>query len=113
MPSLLRLPQSFSSSSAFSSGARAGPPDRFARGGCQTRLRPAGELALHACVETVDADHDALMGTAADHLELIARLDSKCDGAAFEAQNLRACGDPQPDRRRRGVTDVEVDAQAL
>ena len=40
-------------------------------------------------------------------------LDTECDRASFEPNHLRGCGNPQTDRSRRGVADVEMDTEAL
>ena len=71
------------------------------------------QLALHAIVETRHVDDHALVRALADRLALVASLDAKADGAAFDAGYLRARRDAQAHRRRRKVAHVEPDAEAL
>ena len=73
----------------------------------------AAHLALHAFVEARHADNDALMGAAADRLEFVAGFDAERHGAAFEPHHFGGRGDPHADRGRRGMADVEMDAEAL
>src|SRR3954471_4342579 len=95
---------------AFSSTLSAAPGFRSA----QSRLRSAAaQLPLHALVEALDADHDALMRAAADRLALVVRFHAKADGAAFDFRDLCRRDDTQADRRRRDVADIEMDAEAL
>src|SRR3984957_17874687 len=75
--------------------------------------RLAPHLALHAFVEALDADDDALVRAAADCLHFVVGLDAEFYGAAFEADDLGGGGDAQADRCRRHMADVEMDAEAL
>jgi len=74
---------------------------------------PAAKLALHAFVESLNADDDALVRAAADSLEIIMRFHRERHGPALDAHDLRRRGDPEADRRCRHVTDIEVNAEAL
>ncbi len=53
------------------------------------------------------------MAAAADRLDFVAGLDAEGDDAAFEPQHLRGGGDAQPDRGRRGMAHVKMNAEAL
>src|SRR3984957_18885023 len=75
--------------------------------------RLAPHLALHAFVEALDADDDALVRAAADCLDLVVGFDAEFYGATFDASDLGGAGDAQADRRRRHVADVEMNAEAL
>ena len=53
------------------------------------------------------------MAAAADRFEIVAGLDAERHRAAFEPYHLRSRSDPQADRGRGGMADVEMDAEAL
>jgi hypothetical protein len=50
---------------------------------------------------------------AADRLEFIARFDAERHVAALQARDLGGRGNAHADRRRRGMADVEMRAEAL
>src|SRR5579864_8676316 len=109
MPSLPPSPPSCCSPSA---GSWVGADAHFWVGADLAR-RLAPHLALHAFVEALDADDDALVAAAAYGFDPVAGFDAEFYGAAFEADDLGGGGDAQSDRRRRHMADVEMDAEAL
>src|SRR5580692_8844680 len=82
-------------------------------GAAELARRLAPHLALHAFVEALDADDDALVRAAAYGLDFVVGFDAEFYGAAFDTDDLGGGGDAQADRRRRHMADVEVDAEAL
>jgi hypothetical protein len=51
------------------------------------------QLALHPLVEPCDADHDALVGAAADDVDGIVGVNAEGHGAPFDALDLGRRGD--------------------
>src|ERR1700681_3460200 len=88
-------------------------PSAGSWGAAELARNLAPHLALHAFVEALDADDDALMRAAAYGLDLVVGFDAEFYGAAFDADDLGGGGDTQADRRRRHMADVEMDAEAL
>src|ERR1700704_6252540 len=71
------------------------------------------QLLLHPLVEALDIDHHAFVGSPADRLLLVARLDLQAQPPALDADQPRGGDDAHADRRGRVVADVELDAEAL
>src|SRR5712664_496151 len=73
----------------------------------------SAQLLLHPLVEALDIDHHALVGSPADRLLLVARLDLEAQPAALDAGEPRGSDDAHADRRGSMVADVELDAEAV
>jgi len=71
------------------------------------------QLALYAFIEARDANDHPLMAAATNRFEFVARHDVEGDRPAFDARYLRCGYHTQADRCRRGMTDIEPNAEAL